>query len=439
MTTPVRTRFAPSPTGYLHIGGARTALFNWLYARHFGGVFVLRVEDTDHARNTQAATDAILEGMRWMGLTWDEGPEIGGAYGPYYQSERDEVYDAYFEKLKATGRVYEAEGAYWFRFERKPVVLPDLVCGEITVDYTDSSNTPDMVIRRSDGSYVFHFVNVVDDIEMKITHVIRGEDHVMNTHKHIQLFEALGELCPIYAHIPLILNPDGSKMSKRDVGAALGMYPEEGFLPDAVLNFLALLGWSPKDDSEIFSVKELIERFNLEAVSKSPAKFDITKCRWVNQQHILKLDPARFVELAAPYCSAAGLPIRGENFAAIVATVQTKVQVLSEVPAKIAFFFNPDFTVEEEAKKKLKAEALAYFAPLADLMEQVSEWNAAHAKDCFAQLASSLGIKPGAIMFPTRVALTGLAGGPDMDDIFVLLGQEEVVCRLRAAEARLSS
>ena len=251
MSQPVRTRFAPSPTGYLHVGGARTALFNWLFAKHHGGEFVLRIEDTDEARNTKEARAAIFDGLEWLDLDW-EGPGNEGLCGPYYQSQRRDIYLEWFNKLVEAGRVYEDEGAWRFRFERKPVTMNDLVCGEVTIDYTDESNTPDMVVRRSDGSFVFHFVNVVDDLTMGITHAIRGEDHLMNTPKHLQLIEAFGGTPPQYAHIPLILNGDGSKMSKRDEGAALGDYPAKGFLPAAVVNFLALLGWSPKDDSEIF-------------------------------------------------------------------------------------------------------------------------------------------------------------------------------------------
>ena len=260
----VRTRFAPSPTGYLHVGGARTALFNWLFARAHGGVFILRVEDTDEARNTEEARQAIFDGMGWLGLDWDEGPGAGGGCGPYFQSERKSIYDTWFAKLQAAGRVYEDGGAWRFRFERRPLTMRDLVCGEVTIDYRDESNTPDMVVRRSDGSYVFHFVNVVDDLEMGITHVIRGEDHLMNTPKHLQLIEALGGIAPQYAHLPLILNPDGSKMSKRDAGAAVGDYPRQGFLPAAVVNFIALLGWSSKTDEEIFDMAGLVERFSLE-------------------------------------------------------------------------------------------------------------------------------------------------------------------------------
>jgi len=299
MDMTVRTRFAPSPTGYLHVGGARTALFCWLFARKHGGQFVLRVEDTDEARNTDEAKQAIFDGMNWLGLDWDEGPGVGGPYGPYFQSERNDIYDRYFQKLVDADRVYESEGAWRFRFERKPITMHDLVCGEVTIDYRDESNTPDMVVRRSDGSYVFHFVNVVDDLEMKITHVIRGEDHLMNTPKHLQLFEALGAVPPKYAHIPLIQNQNGSKMSKRDQGAAVGDYPRQGFVAPALVNFLALLGWSPKTEEEIFTLEDLTQRFSLEAVNRAPARFDVEKCAWMNQQHLLRMSDEGFAKAAA--------------------------------------------------------------------------------------------------------------------------------------------
>ena len=354
----VRTRFAPSPTGYLHVGGARTALFSYLYARKHGGAFVLRVEDTDEARNTQAARDAIFSGMSWLGLDWDEGEGKGGDYGPYNQSERLAIYDKWFEVLRAAGRVYEDGGAWRFRFERKPVTMQDLVCGEVTIDYRDESNTPDMVIRRSDGSYVFHFVNVVDDLEMKISHVIRGEDHLMNTPKHLQLFEALGAPAPKYAHIPLIQNPNGSKMSKRDVGAAVGDYPRQGFIGPAVVNFLALLGWSPKSDEEIFTMDQLVERFSLEGVNRSPARFDQEKCAWFNQQHLLKMNGPAFAEAAKPFVEQAGLPV-GDDYPAIAAVVQEKVRLLSEVPDAIGFLLQDGFGFEPEALEKVRGNAAA--------------------------------------------------------------------------------
>jgi glutamyl-tRNA synthetase len=435
----VRTRFAPSPTGYLHVGGARTALFNYLFARKHGGAFVLRVEDTDEARNTQAARDAIFTGMHWLGLDWDEGEGKGGDYGPYNQSERTAIYDKWFEVLREKGRVYEEEGAWRFRFERKPITMNDLVCGEVTIDYRDESNTPDMVIRRSDGSYVFHFVNVVDDLEMKITHVIRGEDHLMNTPKHLQLFEALGAPAPQYGHIPLILNADGSKMSKRDVGAAVGDTPESkgyekrGFASSAVVNFIALLGWSSKTDEEIFTMDELIERFSLEAVNRAPARFDPEKCAWVNQQHLLKLSPEAFAEAAKPFVAEAGLPI-DDRYPAVAAVVREKVRLLSEVPAAIGFLLSDSFDLDPEAVEKVRGNAAAkdLLAALANDFAALSDWSADAAKHQIGETAKAAGAKPGQLMFPVRVALSGKSGGPDLGDILGLLGQERCVARLQA-------
>jgi glutamyl-tRNA synthetase len=434
----VRTRFAPSPTGYLHVGGARTALFSYLYARKHGGAFVLRVEDTDEARNTQAARDAIFSGMSWLGLDWDEGEGKGGDYGPYNQSERLAIYDKWFNVLRAAGRVYEDGGAWRFRFERKPVTMQDLVCGEVTIDYRDESNTPDMVIRRSDGSYVFHFVNVVDDLEMKISHVIRGEDHLMNTPKHLQLFEALGAPAPKYAHIPLIQNPNGSKMSKRDVGAAVGDYPRQGFIGPAVVNFLALLGWSPKSDEEIFTMDQLVERFSLEGVNRSPARFDQEKCAWFNQQHLLKMNGPAFAEAAKPFVEQAGLPV-GDDYPAIAAVVQEKVRLLSEVPDAIGFLLQDGFGFEPEALEKVRGNAAAggLLASLAGDFESLPEWSADAAKHQIGETAKAAGAKAGQLMFPVRVALSGKSGGPDLGEILGLLGRERSVSRLRAFSSSL--
>jgi glutamyl-tRNA synthetase len=429
----VRTRFAPSPTGYLHVGGARTALFNYLFARKHGGTFVLRVEDTDEARNTQEARDAIFSGMHWLGLDWDEGEGKGGDFGPYNQSERKENYDRWFEVLREKGRVYEDDGAWRFRFERKPVTMHDLVCGEVTIDYRDESNTPDMVIRRSDGSYVFHFVNVVDDLDMQITHVIRGEDHLMNTPKHLQLFEALGAPAPLYAHIPLILNPNGSKMSKRDVGAAVGDYPKQGFIAPAVVNFIALLGWSSKSEDEIFTLDELVDRFSLEAVNRSPARFDPEKCAWVNQQHLLKLAPDAFIEAAKPFVADAGLPV-DDRYPAVASLVREKVRLLSEVPAAIGFLLSDAFELDPEAVEKVRGNAAAkdLLAALANDFAALPDWSADAAKHQIGETAKAAGAKPGQLMFPVRVALSGKSGGPDLGDILGLLGRERCVTRLKA-------
>lgn len=434
----VRTRFAPSPTGYLHVGGARTALFNWLYARQNGGSFVLRVEDTDEARNTEESRAAIFESLSWLGLDWDEGEGKGGDYGPYNQSERTEIYQKHFDTLQAAGRVYEKDGAWRFRFERKPVVMQDLVCGEITVDYSreyddslseeenrNAGHLADLVIRRKDGSFVFHFVNVVDDLEMQISHVIRGEEHLMNTPKHLQLFEALGATPPQFAHIPLILNQDGSKMSKRDEGAAVGDYQEKGFLPSATVNFLALLGWSPKDDSEVFTLEELKEKFSLAAINRSPAKFDAQKCTWLNQQQLLALSPEDFAAVAAPVCQP--LP---DQFPAISASVQEKVSLLSEIPEAIAFYSDPDYPIDPEQLTKVgkNEQAAPLLAALATAFEGLSDWS--EAKETVGATAKANGAKPGQLMFPLRIALSGKGGGPDLGAILAILGQTESIRRI---------
>lgn len=395
-------------------------------------MFVLRVEDTDAARNTEEARQAIFDGMAWLGLDWDEGPEKGGAFGPYYQSERKDVYDTWFEKLVTAGRVYEDGGAWRFRFDRKPVTMNDLVCGEVTIDYRDESNTPDMVVKRSDGSYVFHFVNVVDDLEMEISHVIRGEDHLMNTPKHLQLIDSLGGKAPQYAHIPLILNPDGSKMSKRDAGAAVGDYPRQGFLSAAVVNFIALLGWNPKTERELFSLAELAENFSLENVNRAPARFDLEKCKWFNQQHLLGVSLEDFAEAAKPFVVEAGLPVP-ENYLAVIAAVKDKVRLLGEVPAAVDFLLKDEFDFEEDAVAKVRGNAAAagLLGSLATAFHEISDWSADAAKSALGENAKAAGAKPGQLMFPLRVALTGRGHGPDLGDVLELLGKDRCVARVR--------
>ena len=440
MDMTVRTRFAPSPTGYLHVGGARTALSCWLFARKHGGQFVLRVEDTDEARNTDEAKQAIFDGMNWLGLDWDEGPGVGGPYGPYFQSERNDIYDRYFQKLVDADRVYESEGAWRFRFERKPITMHDLVCGEVTIDYRDESNTPDMVVRRSDGSYVFHFVNVVDDLEMKITHVIRGEDHLMNTPKHLQLFEALGAVPPKYAHIPLIQNQNGSKMSKRDQGAAVGDYPRQGFVAPALVNFLALLGWSPKTEEEIFTLEDLTQRFSLEAVNRAPARFDVEKCAWMNQQHLLRMSDEGFAKAAAVVVTEAGLPV-GDDFSVLAKMVKEKVRLLSELPDAVRFLLEDEFAYDVAAVDKVKsnAQAAASLTAMTAHFSAVAEWSSDAAKEAIAATASELGVKAGQLMFPLRVALSGKSGGPDLGEMLAYLGRERSVSRLHRFIPELSS
>src|SRR3954449_6987081 len=307
MSSTPRVRFAPSPTGYLHIGGARTALFNWLFARHTGGTFILRVEDTDKARNTEEAAAAIYDGLRWLGLEWDEGPRVGGDAGPYFQSERDAIYERHLERLREGGHLYEDGGAVRFRSPREHVVVDDIVCGRIDFDLTNPETHPDMTIRRPDGSWIFHFVNVVDDIEMKISHVIRGEDHLSNTPKHIELYRAFGATPPQFAHIALIHNKDGSKMSKRDQGASIEFYIKSGYLPEAVRNYLCLLGWSPKDNREKLPIDEIIRLFDFNHVVHSNATFDQAKLHWLNGEYCRELEPQEFVRRGLEALKQAGV------------------------------------------------------------------------------------------------------------------------------------
>lgn len=430
MSSQIRTRFAPSPTGYLHLGGARTALFNWLFAKKNGGVFVLRVEDTDKNRNTEEAFQAIYDGMAWMGIDWDEGYNKGGDLGPYNQSERHDIYLKWFEKLVADGRVYEDSGAWRFRFERKDVEVKDLVCGDITIDFKNEEINPDMTIRRPDGSFTFHYVNVVDDIEMKISHVIRGEDHLMNTPKHIQLYEAFGVEPPVFAHIPLILNDNGKKMSKRDEGAAVKDYFDLGFLPDAMVNFVALLGWNPKTDQELFSMSELVEKFDLSQVNRAPARFDLKKALWMNQQYLMALDPSIFLEKATPYLEVAGLPVGDEVLNAVVKGVQEKVASLDAIAPMVSFFFDEGFSYDEGAVEKVlkNAGTPSLLKALMDSWAGLDHWE--EAKESIGVVAKAEGSKAGKLMFPTRVALSGQGGGLDLGEIISLLGKEKCVARI---------
>src|SRR5437867_10419167 len=345
-----RVRFAPSPTGFLHIGGARTALFNWLYARHTGGAFSLRIEDTDAARIMQEAVNVILDGLRWLGLAWDEGPLTAdatgpckGDRGPYFQSQRKENYARRVEALLSRDLAYEHEGAVKFRMTREPITIPDLVVGQVTRELTDrAAADPDFVIVRSDGQPVFHLVNVVDDLDMGITHVIRGEDHLSNTAKHIALFRAFGVEPPKYAHIPLILNQDGTKMSKRDRGASLNTYMEEGYAPEAVVNYLCLLGWSPKDNREVVPVQEVVRMFDLPQILRHNARFDLDKLHWLNGEYIRVMSNERFYELAVPALKKAGFDTDKYPEAYVRAALDTckgKKRLFSELADYGGFYF----------------------------------------------------------------------------------------------------
>jgi glutamyl/glutaminyl-tRNA synthetase len=344
MSAPIRVRFAPSPTGFLHVGGARTALFNWLFARHSQGTFLLRIEDTDKSREHDQAVQVIYDGLRWLGLNWDEGAGVGGSYGPYFQSERNAIYENYLNLLQTKGVVYPDAGAFRFRSTRKPVIVDDLVCGRIEFD---RSTDPDMTIRRPDGSWIFHFVNVVDDIEMEISHVIRGEDHLTNTAKHLEIYEALGVRPPRFAHIPLILNRDGSKMSKRDEGSGIASYVEQGYAPEAVRNYLCLLGWSPKDNREKIEIEEVIKLFELTTINRRNAAFDLDKCNWLNGQYVQQMPLGRFWELSEPFVRKAGIAISDEHYLfKVLEIVKGKIKLFRDVTDWIGYFFTEKYAFD---------------------------------------------------------------------------------------------
>jgi glutamyl-tRNA synthetase len=431
MSDQVRVRFAPSPTGYLHVGGARTALFNWLYARHTGGVFVLRIEDTDKARNTDAAMQAIFDGMKWLGLDWDEGPEKGGAHGPYFQSQRDDVYLRYFEKLKAAGHLYDDGGAWRFKFARKKIIMDDLVCGRVEVDMSDAETHPDMTIRRPDGGWIFHFVNVVDDIEMRITHVIRGDDHLSNTPKHLQLFEALGVQPPRYGHIPLILNSDGSKMSKRDTGSAVGWYEENGFVAESVVNFLCLLGWNPKTEQEVMATAEIVRLFDVANINRKAAVFDIAKCDWMNQQYIIKMPVEQLAPLVEPVLAKAGIVTTRETLLPVLGLVRERLKRLTDTPSWVDYFFTDEVVFDPEAVEKAirKPGAIDRLRALDIAYQSLATWNAAELEATLKLAASTAGVKVGEFVHPARVAATGRTVGASLYHTLEVLGRDRVLAR----------
>ena len=455
--SPVRVRFAPSPTGFFHIGSARTALFNWLYARHTGGTFILRIEDTDTARNSEEFLNVIYDSLKWLGLTWDEGPGVGGNFGPYRQSERAHIYREYLEKLKAAGRTYEKDGATWFKLigdrhevydehrqktvtkvKTAPMVIEDAIRGRV-----ERIEDEDFVIVRSDGNPVFHLVNVVDDIDMQITHVIRGEDHLSNSSKHVALFEAFGVKPPIFAHIPLILKQNGpGKMSKRDQGALIEEYQKRGYLPEALVNFICLLGWNPGGDREKLPISEIVSLFDLPAVNQSNARFDDKKMAHMNMLYLLALPPAEFTAKARVYFAAQNVntgEASEEYFAAVMALAQPKIKGFEELPAYTAYFWSETYPIDEKAKAKAlgKGEPKARLAELAERMLTADLSSDASVEAAIKALAEERGLGFGDYQGVARIATTGLAAGPSITGLFRLLGRERVIARLQRFAATL--
>ena len=439
MSAEIRVRFAPSPTGYLHIGGARTALFNWLFARHHGGKFILRVEDTDKARNTEEAAAAIYEGLKWLELDWDEGPHIGGDFGPYFQSERNDIYERHLRRLQEGGFIFEDAGALRFRSPREHVVVDDLVAGKIDFDLTNPETHPDMTLRRPDGSWIFHFVNVVDDIEMKISHVIRGEDHLSNTPKHIELYRALGATPPAFAHIPLIHNKDGSKMSKRDQGASVDYYIKRGYLPQGVRNYLCLLGWSPKDNREKLPIEEIVRIFDLKNTVRGNATFDPDKLHWLNGEYARELGDAAFHERAVAALKSAGVDLDRfpEDYVrAAIQTCKGKINTFDEVPAYAGFYFIEDVVYNPEGvAKHFMAENKPRLQAVRDAFAALEPFDAAEIEKKLKEAAAELGQKVGALVHPTRLAVTGSNAGPSLYHLLEVLGKEKVLARIDRALA----
>jgi glutamyl-tRNA synthetase len=478
----LRVRFAPSPTGYLHVGGARTALFNWLLARRQGGVFVLRIEDTDVERSSAEMVEGILDGMRWLGLDWDEGPIIGGPYGPYFQSERLDRYRAMAEQLVASGRAYycyctpeelnakrdaaEGGGGGWrydrtccrltrdqisarerekrpravrFRVPDGPTGFTDLVHGAIEFD---GANLDDFVILRSDGQPTYHLSVVSDDVEMKITHVIRGDDHISNTPKQVLLYEAVGAPVPRFAHVPLILGPDKKRLSKRHGATSVMDYARQGYVPEAMVNFLALLGWSPgSGDQELFTRDELARSFELDGISGGSAVFNQEKLDWFNQQHLFRLAPDELGRRLRPFFEAQGiwddayLNERHAWFFAVLELLRPRAKRLDEFAATGRFFFTDELEYDEAAvQKHLGAAAIVeHLTAVAAAFAEVPTFDPVSLETALRIVADARGVKAATLIHAVRVATTGKAVSPGLFEVVTLLGRERTQARLAAA------
>jgi glutamyl-tRNA synthetase len=475
----VRTRYAPSPTGTLHIGGARTALFSYLYARRHGGVFVLRIEDTDQAREVAGSTEAIMDDLRALGIVWQEGPDVGGPYGPYRQSERLPRYREALAALEARGLAYrcyctpeeleavrQAQRAagkpprypgtcraltaddyrarvgqpYVLRLrvpDSGETIVDDLIRGRVVFD---NAVLNDFVIQKSDGMPVYNFAVVVDDHDMAITHVIRGEEHLSNTPKQLLVYRALGLRPPAFAHVPMILAPDRSKLSKRHGATAVSEYRQMGILPEALVNYLALLGWSPPDGEEFFDVEEAARHFDLDRVQKTAAVYDQKKLVWMNGQYLRRLSEARLATAVRPFLAAIGIdpdhpPVRpATDLAGAIRLTRERAHTLAELAEAMAFLYQPVTTYEEKGvAKHFGPEAADRLAMLADRLADLDPWTVAALEAEYNRLAETLGISRALLIHPTRLALTGRTVGPGLFELMEALGRTEAVARLRQA------
>ncbi len=483
----IRVRFAPSPTGYLHVGGARTALFNWLLARRHGGVFVLRIEDTDVERSSTEMVDGILDGLRWLGLDWDEGPLVGGAHGPYFQSERLETYRAMVARLVASGHAYycyctpeelharreagEKSGGGW-KYDRaccqlspdevasrerdgRPravrikvpagvIAFDDLVHGRIEID---GANVEDFVIARSDGHPTYQLSVVSDDVEMGITHVIRGDDHISNTPKQILLYRAVGAPVPQFAHVPLILGADKKRLSKRHGATSVMEYARQGYLPDAMVNFLALLGWSPgSSDKELFARDELVSAFGLEGISGGNAVFNTEKLDWFNQQYIQRLAPDDLAARLRPLLESAGLwrdewlASRHAWFFAVLELLKPRAKRLDDFVAQGRVFFADGVEYDPAAvDKHLRADAMRdHLLAVAAAFDALPSFDVVATEAALRDTAEARGVKAASLIHAVRVAVTGKTASPGLFEVLALLGRDLVRTRLAAAIALAS-
>lgn len=429
----VRVRFAPSPTGHLHVGGARTALFNWLFARHVGGTFILRIEDTDLQRSTQESIDAIIDNVRWLGLDWDEGPIL--------QSSRFHLYAPYAERLVSEGKAYvseEKKGAKPAIILKQPartIVVNDLIHGEVRFA---PEVIGDLVLMKSDGTPTYNFACVIDDADMGITHIIRGDDHLSNTPKQLILYEALGLPVPLFAHVPLILGPDGARLSKRHGATAVGQFRDEGILPEALVNFLALLGWSPGDDREIMPLDQLIAAFSLDRVNKKSAVFDTKKLEWLNMQYFKKRTAEEITRMALPYLAAYGVApgaVSPERMKEAVQLLGERFRTLRDLADKAHYFFTDAPKIDPKAFRKhiQKEGAAAILADVIARLEPLREFGKEAIEQEIRAVIAARGVKPGEVIQPVRVAVSGRMETPGIFETMALVGKEKVLDRMRKA------
>jgi len=431
MIDAVRVRFAPSPTGALHIGGGHTALFNWLWARHTGGRFILRIEDTDRERSTKEYEETIMAGMRWLGLDWDEGPDAGGDHGPYRQSERLHLYHEYADRLVQEGKAYREGEAVIFRTPGGVrLAFDDMVYGHIEMM---SDTLKDTVLLKSDGMPTYNYAVVIDDHTMGISHVIRGEDHISNTPKQLLVYDALGWEYPVFAHLPMILGKDKKKLSKRHGATSVYEYRDMGYMPDAVFNFLALLGWSAGENNEIFSRDEAAELFELTRVTRRAAVFDMEKLNFINQEHLKRLDPYTRLELVEPFWREMGLPVDShprEYLAQSLVVLASRGQTAKEAAGYSDYFLTFEAVkgrydasdVTEEHKELLKR----FYGELLLL----PEWKAAVLEDFTREWSARESVKMKDIAMPLRMGITGMKVSPGIFEVAEHLGRDETRKRL---------